>query len=248
MRTPDLDALKGMRKEHNAAVSLFEAIKTLNSYGMEITSGIILGLDTDTAETPQRLMEFIDASQIPILTLNLLQALPKTPLWDRLARDDRLVDDPGRESNVRFLRPYDEVVQSWMRCIAHAYDPEKLFSRFTHQVEATYAHRFAPPLAGRLTAHNLLTGLVLALNIFIRVGIFSDYRRPFWRAARHALKHGQVDAMLGMGFVARHLIEFSREALRGDQNASFYSTKKRDGARNAAAAGLEQPSQLRRSA
>jgi hypothetical protein len=30
-----------------------------------------------------------------------------------------------------------------------------------------------------------------------------------------------------MGFVAHHLIEFSREALRGAQNASFYSTHER---------------------
>jgi hypothetical protein len=69
---------------------------------------------------------------------------------------------------------------------------------------------------------------VLAFNIVLRVGLLSDYRRPFWRAARHALRRGQIDAVLGMGFAAYHLIEFSREALRGDQNASFYSTLKRE--------------------
>jgi hypothetical protein len=42
-----------------------------------------------------------------------------------------------------------------------------------------------------------------------------------------ALRRGQIDAALGMGFVARHLIRFSREALRGEQNASFYSTHTR---------------------
>jgi hypothetical protein len=30
-----------------------------------------------------------------------------------------------------------------------------------------------------------------------------------------------------MGFVAHHLIQFTREALRGDHNASFYSTRTR---------------------
>ena len=30
-----------------------------------------------------------------------------------------------------------------------------------------------------------------------------------------------------MGFIAHHLIQFTREALRGEQNASYYSTKKR---------------------
>jgi len=50
---------------------MMEAIKTLNSYGLEVTSGIILGLDTDTADTESRLKEFIDLSEIPILTINL---------------------------------------------------------------------------------------------------------------------------------------------------------------------------------
>jgi hopanoid C-2 methylase len=30
-----------------------------------------------------------------------------------------------------------------------------------------------------------------------------------------------------MGFIAHHLIQFTREALRGEQNASYYSTKMR---------------------
>jgi hopanoid C-2 methylase len=227
IETPDLGALKDMRKEQNAAVPLFEAIDTINRHGMEVTSGIIIGLDSDNADTEQGLIEFIDRSNIPILTMNLLQALPKTPLWDRLERDGRIVSDPTLESNVRFLRPYDEVVQSWLRCIAHAYKPENLFERFRYQVEATYKYRFETPARGKLTLHNLLGALFLLCNIVVRIGILSDYRRPFWRAARHALKHGQIDAFFSMGFVARHLIEFSREALRGEHNASFYSAKQR---------------------
>jgi radical SAM superfamily enzyme YgiQ (UPF0313 family) len=228
IETPEVDALKAMRKEQNAALPMLEAIGTLNGYGLEVTSGIILGLDTDTADTEARLKAFIDQSQVPILTMNLLQALPKTPLWDRLEREGRLSDESGRESNVRFLRPYDEVVSMWRRCIAHAYDPERLFARFAHQIDATYAHRMVGPVRGKLTINNLRGALVLAFNVALRVGLLSDYRRPFWRAAWQALRRGQIDAVLGMGFVAHHLIQFSREALRGEQNASFYSTHARE--------------------
>jgi radical SAM superfamily enzyme YgiQ (UPF0313 family) len=229
IETPDADALKAMRKEHNAALPMMDAIKTINSYGLEITSGIILGLDTDSADSEGRLKAFIDLSQIPILTINLLQALPRTPLWDRLERDGRLIaNDAGLESNVRFLRPYDEVVATWRRCIAHAYEPERLFARFAYQVDATYANRMVVPARGKLTADNLRAALVLAFNVIFRLGLLAVYRRPFWRAARHALRRGQIDALLGMGFAAYHLIEFSREALRGDQNASFYSARVRE--------------------
>src|SRR5204863_6891206 len=144
------------------------------------------------------LIEFIEASQIPVLTINLLQALPKTPLWDRLAREDRITDDATLESNVRFVRPYDEVVASWRRCIAHAYAPERLFERFRHQVDSTYINRLNPPCLGRLSFANLRMGAVLAFRLFVRLGLQSDYRRHYWRAAVHALGRGQIDAAMGM--------------------------------------------------
>jgi radical SAM superfamily enzyme YgiQ (UPF0313 family) len=229
IETPEADALKAMRKEQNVSLPMMQSIKTLNDYGLEVTSGIILGLDTDSDDTESRLKDFIDLSQIPMLTINLLQALPKTPLWDRLQRDGRLVEgDLARESNVRFLRPYDEVVAMWRRCIAYANDPEKLFARFQHQVDATYANRKVVPALGKLTWSNLSGAAVLAFRILYYLVIRSDYRRPFLRAARHAFKRKQFDVVFGIAFIGYHLIEFTREALRGEQNASFYSQARKD--------------------
>jgi hopanoid C-2 methylase len=225
IETPESDALKAMRKDQNNSLPMMDAIKTLNNYGLEVISGVILGLDTDSDDTEQRLKDFIDISNIPTLTINLLQALPKTALWDRLKKAERLNEDPLRESNVVFLRPYDEVVATWRRTIDHANDPDNLFARFQYQIDATYAKRIKPPARGQLTRANLRRAAVLIYNVFIEVGVKADYRRAFWRAALHALRRGRIDAVLAMGFMAYHLIKFTREALRGDHNASFYSTK-----------------------
>ena len=228
IETPEADALDAMRKEHNNAVPMLQSIKTLNDYGLEVTSGIILGLDTDSDDTESRLRDFIELSQIPMLTINLLQALPKTPLWDRLERDGRLVIDESRESNVNFLRPYDEVVAMWRRSIAYANAPERLFARFQHQVDATFANRLIPPASGKLTWSNLSGAAVMAFRIVLYLGILADYRRPFWRAILYALRRGKIEAVFGISFVAYHLIEFTREALRGEQNASFYSQARKE--------------------
>lgn len=225
IETPDAEALRRIDKGHNAKLPILESIETLNSYGLEVTSGIILGLDTDTAESEERLRDFVDASGVPVLTINLLQALPKTPLWDRLEKADRIDEDPARESNVRFMRPYDEVLAGWRRCIAHAYTPERLFARFLHQVDHTYANRIPTPARGRLTAANIRRGLYLAANIAVRVGLLSSYRRAFWSAAIAAFRKGQVEAVFNMGFVAHHMIRFTAEAMAGRQNASFYSAR-----------------------
>jgi hopanoid C-2 methylase len=77
------------------------------------------------------------------------------------------------------------------------------------------------PAQGKLTKVNLKRGLMLACNIIWRIGIVSDYRAAFWRAAWHALRRGQIES----GFVAWHLIQFTQEALGGQQNASFYAAK-----------------------
>jgi len=227
IETPEAAALDAMKKGHNNKVPMLESIKTLNDYGIEITSGIIVGLDTDGPDTEQRLKDFIDVSQIPMLTINLLQALPKTPLWDRLKKADRLSFDGARESNVVFLRPHDEVVEMWRRSIAYANDPERLYARFRHQVDATYVNRKVTPAKGKLTWNNLRGGAVMAWRVLLHLCLLSDFRKPFWDMAKYALKRGQIDGMFGAAFMGYHLIQFTREALRGDQNASYYSAKKR---------------------
>src|SRR5712691_8481707 len=247
IETPEADALKAMRKDQNNAVPMMASIKTLNDYGLEVTSGIILGLDTDSDDTEGRLKDFIEVSHIPMLTINLLQALPKTPLWDRLAKADRIADDATLESNVRFLRPYDDVVAMWRRAIAYANDPERLFDRFWHQVDATYVNRKLAPARGKLTWSNLSGAAVLAFRILLYLVILSAYRSPRRRAARHAFKRGQSDGRCGRASRGYTPNRSGREALRGEQNASYYSTKLRAPSEPALSSAAELPP-LRKSA
>ena len=60
IETPDPAALKAMSKQHNMMVPLLEGIETINSFGMEVVSGIIMGLDTDTADTGRAVLEFVE--------------------------------------------------------------------------------------------------------------------------------------------------------------------------------------------
>lgn len=226
IETPDADALHAMKKEHNMMVPIMEAINTLNRYGMEVVSGIILGLDTDKPSTGDTIMTFVEESQIPLLTINLLQALPRTPLWDRLQRENRLIDDEGRDSNVDFLLPYEDVVSGWRRCMGEAYTPEKLLARFEYQIEHTYPNRVQPPMSReRLSAKNIRLGLVMLRNIFWKVGIRGEYRRAFWPFALRRLRRGEIEYLISSIMVAQHLILFARKASGGETNASYYSTK-----------------------
>ena len=229
IETPDPDALKAMQKDHNMMVPILEGVHTINRYGMEVVSGIIMGLDTDKPETGNALLAFVDESRIPLLTINLLQALPKTPLWDRLERDNRLIDDENRDSNVDFLLPYDHVVNSWRKCMEIAYQPEKLYARFQHQVDFTYANRLPlPASAQQRTWANIKRGLIMLRNIFWKVGVLGDYRKVFWKFALSRLRHGDIEGLISVTLIAHHLIMFARAASGGQQNASNYSLRLRE--------------------
>ncbi|MEA2897181.1 MAG: hopanoid methylase, partial [Bradyrhizobium sp.] len=228
IETPDPVALKAMKKDHNMMVPIMQAIHTLNNYGMEVVSGIILGLDTDKPETGQHLLEFIDASQIPLLTINLLQALPQTPLWDRLKKENRLIEDEGRDSNVDFRLPYEDVVASWRACMGNAYQPAKLLERYEYQIRETYPKRLNMRTPQQATWANIKLGLTMLRNIFWKVGVLGDYKWLFWKFALRRLARGQIEYLISSILVAHHLIMYARDASRGEQNASNYSMRLRE--------------------
>jgi hypothetical protein len=159
------------------------------------------------------------------LTINLLQALPRTRLWDRLSAEGRLVEEEGRESNVVFHLPYAATVDMWRDAMAKAYDPRALFARYLHQIPNTYAKRLNPPR--KVTAKMVRRGLGILVRLLVVAGMQSPYRREFWRFAWPLLRKGDIERVVAVGMVAHHLIMFAREAVSGRQNASFYSRKLR---------------------
>jgi hopanoid C-2 methylase len=229
IETPDPDALKAMHKDHNMMVPILEGVRTINSYGMEVVSGIIMGLDTDKPNTADALVAFVEQSRIPLLTINLLQALPKTPLWDRLEREHRLNHDENRDSNVEFLLPYDQVINSWKRCMELAYEPEKLYERYQYQCDYTYANRLQVPVAPEMKNWaNIRRALIMLRNIFWHVGVLGNYKRVFWRFALGRLRRGDIEGLIAAPMIGHHLIMFARAACVGQQNASNYSIKLRE--------------------
>lgn len=226
IESPEPAALKSISKSHNLNKPILDAIKTLNSYGIEVVSGIIMGLDTDTPDTGQRILDFIRQSQIPMLTINLLEALPHTPLWRRLEKEGRILTDGDRQSNVRFLLPYQQVLGMWQRCVREAYDPGFLYERFAYNVEHTFKNRLKVPItAARLNPRTIYVALQILIRLVIRVGLLSDYRKIFWKMAIPALKKGDIEALIHVGLVSHHLIRFTRDAARGEQGAAFYSER-----------------------
>ena len=224
IETPEPTALHAISKDQNLRMPILESVEKINSYGIEVVSGIILGLDTDGPDTADRIIEFIKVSRIPMLTINILYALPKTPLWRRLEAEGRLLSGEGRESNVDFKLPYETVREMWRRCITAAYTPEAVYERFRYNIAHTFSRRKKYPMnAQRASWGNVWMGLGILARLIWRVGVRSDYRRTFWQLAWPALKAGDIEPLIHAAIVSHHLIAFTRDALQGVGEASFYA-------------------------
>jgi hopanoid C-2 methylase len=224
IETPEPEALRAMAKDQNLRMPILDAVAKLNAHGMEVVSGIIIGLDTDGPETAEHIVEFVEASKIPILTINLLYALPKTPLWDRLAKEGRLRPDPARDSNIVFKLPEETVLGMWLRCITAAYEPEAIYARFAHNIAHTFPNRLPyPSNEQRASWRNVFMGMGLLARIVWRIGIRGHYRKTFWTLARPALRQGKVEEVIHTAVVSHHLIEFTRQCVSGAREPAFYA-------------------------
>lgn len=225
VESPDPDALVAMDKHQNVRMPVGEAVKIINSYGIGLHAGLILGLDTDDETTVAKINRFIDESNIPGLGINVLYAPPKTPLWRRLEAEGRLIPiDQVVESNVVFKDPEPVVMARWSQVIAHAFEPAALFARFRHNITSTYANRLPLPLSRFGFSWNLIrNGVFAMLSVIFYLGILARYRGHFWRMLLAALRSGQLDAMIYVATGAYHFIRFRDDVLAGRAQVCIHS-------------------------
>ena len=226
VETPEPEALRAIKKSFNTKTPILEAIDTFNRYGMEVAVGLIMGFDTDTEETPRVLADFVRASQVPVTTLNILYALPKTPLYNRLEKAGRIVSDLGRDSNVEFLRPYDDLIGDWLQLISEVYEPEALYERYATQALKTYPNRRRPKFPLRqVTPRNLHRALSIFVRLIWHVGIRADYRSVFWRMFRTQLRQGLIENIFQIALVGHHLITYTRGTVAGRVHACHFAPR-----------------------
>lgn len=228
VETPEAEALRAMQKQQNLRVPVLEAVDTLNAHGLEVLSGIIMGLDTDTESTPHAIREFIRLSNVPLLTINLVYALPQTPLYERLERDGRIrpASDTPAPSNVTFLLPEEAVVRGWFETVAYAYDPVNLLDRFRHQSTHCYPNR-RTDIQRRVSADLAWYGARAIARVLWYCGVRASWRRDFWKLARELIAKGQIEDLVEVGVLSYHLIAFARQIQQGDWEAAFYADPSR---------------------
>ena len=121
------------KKEDNYLLS---AVRKIQQKGMEVSGGFILGLDGDDEGVFDAQIDFIQEAGIPMAMVGLLTALKGTNLYDRLKKEDRLLEEStGTSVNVvlNFKPEMDSktLIEGYRRVLTTIYDPtlENYFRR-----------------------------------------------------------------------------------------------------------------------
>jgi radical SAM superfamily enzyme YgiQ (UPF0313 family) len=101
IESPDEDSLKETLKFQNTGQDILASIRTVYDHGVDVFAGFIIGFDHDTVDTFERQYRFIMRSGIQAAMIGLLTALERTPLYERLQREGRLIPDASNADNVK---------------------------------------------------------------------------------------------------------------------------------------------------
>ncbi len=144
IESPETDTLVSMQKKQNTRRVMADNIHKLYGAGILVIAGFILGFDTEKDGVADSMIDCIEETSIPMCTLGLLFALPRTQLTRRLAKERRLfsvsylqrrsAETGGSDQCVSGLnfetkRPRRDVLVDYRHVLDRIYSPDAFFGR-----------------------------------------------------------------------------------------------------------------------
>jgi radical SAM superfamily enzyme YgiQ (UPF0313 family) len=206
IETPVEASLKEAQKGQNTRRDLLESIRTIQSYGIEVMAGFIVGFDNDPEDIFELQMKFIRDSGIPLAMVGLLTALPDTQLWRRLEREGRLLEAStgnNTDCTLNFVpRMRRQVlIEGYKRVLRNIYSPREYYRRALDCLSHFHKDRIEPRRSSFLDDLRSFARIVLTL------GIIQPSRLEFWsylyQVSRHhagSFAHGITLAAMGYHF------------------------------------------------
>jgi len=215
IETPVEESLKEAQKSQNRG-NLLDSVKKIQSYGMEVMAGFIVGFDNDPADIFERQIDFIRKSAIPLAMVGLLNALPETQLWRRLEREGRLLGEATGNNTVctfNFKTRMDPaiLIQGYQTIMRTIYSPREYYQRALDSMRRT-AQQFSEP-----QHYSVINGLTSLTRVLIKLGVLDRERKEFWRflsqtLVKHRAKFAESLRLAAMGYHFRKLSELYGES------------------------------------
>lgn len=123
------------------------AVKKMQNYGLEVQGGFIVGFDSDPISIFRSQINFIQKSGIVTAMVGLLNAPRGTRLYQRLKKENRLVDMSNFSGNntdcsINFIprMKMEVLMEGYRNILKNIYSPKEYYERIT-----TFIKEYHPP-------------------------------------------------------------------------------------------------------
>ncbi|HLO28185.1 MAG TPA: DUF4070 domain-containing protein [Anaerolineales bacterium] len=145
IETPNEASLDECSKNQNKGRNLVESVKQLQRAGLQVQGGFIVGFDNDSPSIFQQQIDFIQKSGIVTAMVGLLQAPLGTRLYERMQREDRLVnefsgDNVDGSTNIIPRMGLEPLREGYRQILQQIYAPQFYYERVL-----TFLHDYQPP-------------------------------------------------------------------------------------------------------
>lgn len=201
IETPVEESLKEAQKGQNTRRGLLESVQRIQSYGMEVMAGFIVGFDSDPEDIFDRQIEFIRESGIPLAMVGLLTALPDTQLWRRLAKEGRLLEESSgnnTDCSLNFVPKMDtlRLIEGYKTILRNIYSPKEYYQRALDCLSRFKQENLGPQEIEIVASIKALTKIVLTL------GVKERSRLQFWKYVFRLVTRYPRDFAHGMTLAA----------------------------------------------
>lgn len=141
LETPCADSLRECHKVQNLRHDLAASVRAIQAAGIEVMGGFIVGFDSDGPDIFQRQFEFIQQAGVVTAMVGLLQALPSSRLYRRLAAEGRLRtrsrgDNTSAALNFEPRLDADFLMDNYRHLMRRLYEPGTFYRRVRIYLDA----------------------------------------------------------------------------------------------------------------
>jgi radical SAM superfamily enzyme YgiQ (UPF0313 family) len=134
IETPNESGLIECGKGQNLKRDLIDSINLLQSEGLIVSGGFIVGFDSDTPEVFQQQVDFIQDSGIVSAMVGVLNAPRGTRLFKRLKSENRIIDafsGNNMDGTINFLpkMKYADLIKGYVKILTDIYSQKEYYTR-----------------------------------------------------------------------------------------------------------------------
>ena len=179
IETPEEESLRECDKTLNIKHNLIKSVEVIQSAGIEVSAGFIVGFDSDTSNIFQRQIDFIQQSGIITAMVGLLNAPNRTPLYQRLKDEGRILKNSGGDNtdySMNFIPKMNKelLLNGYQNILNGIYSSKAFYIRLKK-----FLTEFRPgaTINRRLKGENILA----LMRSVLYLGILSKGRIYYWK-------------------------------------------------------------------